>query len=396
MTTVEASQTTAMEIPEERNQLGENIGVELERGEQASSELEIGEPFDPEQIEVQTRSMTIGLMISRLRHKAIDLDPEFQRRRGIWTDVRQSRLIESILLKIPLPTFYAAEDEDEAWAIVDGIQRLTAIARFIDPSTTDDSQLRLSGLEYLGLQFDGKTFKDLTPKMMRRLEETEIVVHVIRHGTPEVVKDNIFARINTGGIPLSAQELRHALIGGRARTLLRDWASDKSFLKATAYGVSSDRMTDRELVLRFIAFRLTKASDFRPTDFDRFLGQAMRAINSMDEAELLAQKQAFDRAMNVATTIFGDDAFRKRYRKEDSRSPINKALFDAMAVSLSELSAGEQDLLIKRRDQVKDQFIELMSDRDFERAISQGTGDQAKIRLRFAQIKRMLRSLADA
>jgi hypothetical protein len=396
MTVVEVPTAMAADIPEERNALGINIGVELEREDQSAATPEIGEPFDPDLIEVQTRSMTIGLMISRLRHKAVDLDPEFQRRRGIWTDVRQSRLIESILLKIPLPTFYAAEDEDETWAIVDGIQRLTAIARFVDPSTTDDPQLVLTGLEYLGAQFDGKIFGDLTPKMMRRLEETEIVVHVIRHGTPEVVKDNIFARINTGGIPLSAQELRHALIGGRARSLLRNWAADDTFLQATARGVSSDRMNDRELVLRFIAFRLTNAGDFRPMDFDRFLGQAMRAMNTMDDKELETQKEAFDRAMQVATETFGDDAFRKRYRKEDGRSPINKALFEAMSVSLSELSHQQQDRLIERKEQVKDGFITLMGDRDFERAISQGTGDREKVRLRFARIGELFRTVADA
>ncbi|MCP9340343.1 DUF262 domain-containing protein [Stutzerimonas xanthomarina] len=395
MTNAEAPQAYTQTISEERNQLGENTGVELEREDQTGSLGEIGEPFDPDEIEVQTRSMTIGLMISRLRHKAVDLDPEFQRRRGIWTDIRQSRLIESILLKIPLPTFYAAEDEEENWSIVDGIQRLTAIARFIEPSTVGDGQLKLIGLEYLGQQFDGKIFKDLTPKMMRRLEETEIVVHVIRHGTPEVVKHNIFARINTGGIPLSAQELRHALIGGQARTLLRDWAKDERFLQATAYAISDDRMSDRELVLRFIAFRLTKATDFRPIDFDRFLGQAMREVNTWSEKELLLQKNAFDRAMEVSADIFGDDAFRKRYRKDDGRFPINKALFEAVAVTLSELSINEQNLLVERSDQVKDQFIELMADRAFERAISQGTGDPAKVRLRFDRIQKLFWSVMD-
>lgn len=388
--------TSPHEISEERNQIGENTGVELEREDLSGPPIEIDEPFDPEQIEVQTRIMTIGLMISRLRHKAVDLDPEFQRRRGIWTDVRQSRLIESILLKIPLPTFYAAEDEDESWAIVDGIQRMTAIARFIDPSTTGDEQLYLTGLEYLGKQFDGKTFKDLTFKMMRRLEETEIVVHVIRHGTPDVVKDNIFARINTGGIPLSPQELRHALIGGQARILLRDWANDKLFLKATAHAVSDDRMTDRELVLRFIAFRLTKAQNFRATDFDRFLGQTMRTINTWDEKEVFFNKRAFDCAMGLAHTVFGDDAFRKRYKKTGARFPVNKALFETVSVNLAELSAKEQRLLGQRKEHVKDKFIELMSDREFERAISQGTGDQSKVRVRFSRIQQIFRSVLDA
>ncbi|MCH4024817.1 MAG: DUF262 domain-containing protein [Acetobacter sp.] len=383
-------------IHEERNELGENTGIELERADATASTGEIREPFDPEKIEVQTRSMTIGLMISRIRHKAIDLDPEFQRRRGIWTDARQSRLIESILLKIPLPTFYAAEDEDETWAIVDGIQRLTAIARFIDPASTGDTPLILTGLEYLGLQFDGKEFGQLTSKMMRRLEETELVVHVIKHSTPEVVKDNIFARINTGGVPLSAQELRHALIGGYARTLLRDWANSKSFLEATSYAVSPDRMTDRELVLRFIAFRLSKADDYKSADFDHFLGQAMRSINVMNELELFDHKIAFDKAMKVAFQIFEDDAFRKRYRVEDSRSPINKALFEAIAVNISELSDQDQCKLVDRRIQVKKGFLELMANREFDRAISQGTGSIAKIRLRFEKIKELFQDLLHA
>ena len=121
----------------------------------------------------------------------------------------------------------------------------------------------------------------------------------------------------------------------------------------------------------------------------------MRAINTMDEAELLAHKAAFDRAMNVATAIFGDDAFRKRYRREDSRSPINKALFEAMAVNLSRIVGRYAGFVDRTARHVKSQFIELMSDRDFERSISQGTGDIAKVRLRFSLIHQMLRNISD-
>jgi hypothetical protein len=134
---------------EERDALGRGTGVEVEQVEPFDGQTTVNEPFDPDKIEVQTRQMTIDLLLSRIRHKAIDLDPEFQRRRGIWTDQRQSRLIESILLKIPLPTLYAAEDGNENWAIVDGIQRLTAICRFVDHEAIGDSRLILSGLEYL-------------------------------------------------------------------------------------------------------------------------------------------------------------------------------------------------------------------------------------------------------
>lgn len=132
---------------------GTASGVEqelpLEQGD-----LLIAEPFDPDAIEVSTRSMTIDLLLSRIRDHAIDLEPDFQRRRGIWTERQQSRLIESLLLRIPLPTLYAAEDEKEGWAIVDGIQRLTTITRFMDPEAINETPLRLTGLEYLGTAFN--------------------------------------------------------------------------------------------------------------------------------------------------------------------------------------------------------------------------------------------------
>ena len=156
----------------------------LSRCSLIDAQPDVNEPFDPDKIEVQTRQMTVDLLLSRLRHHAIDLDPEFQRRRGIWTDQRQSRLIEFILLKIPLPTLYAAKDENEDWVIVDGIQRLTAIGRFVDHEAINDTRLELSGLEYLG-QFTGKRFEDLIPRLKRRRTETELVDHVIRHGTPD-------------------------------------------------------------------------------------------------------------------------------------------------------------------------------------------------------------------
>src|SRR5215470_3329923 len=116
------------EIAVELDFSGRSVGVELEIPEEA-----IREPFDPEKIDVTTRNPTVDLLLSRVRRDVLDLQPEFQRLAGIWTPQAQSRLIESMLLRIPLPTFYAAESVESAerWVIVDGIQRLTTIARFV-------------------------------------------------------------------------------------------------------------------------------------------------------------------------------------------------------------------------------------------------------------------------
>ena len=379
---------------EERDVLGRGTGVEVEQVESTDAQPDVNEPFDPDKIEVQTRQMTVDLLLSRLRHHAIDLDPEFQRRRGIWTDQRQSRLIESILLKIPLPTLYAAEDENEDWVIVDGIQRLTAIGRFVDHEAINDTRLELSGLEYLG-QFTGKRFEDLIPRLKRRVLETELVVHVIRHGTPDSVKDNIFARINTGGLPLSRQELRHALISGKARALLRDWAKIDEFQRATAGSVPDDRMTDRELVLRFVAFRLTPPQIYRSGDFDRFLGDAMRKLSNLDDVEIQDIETAFKAGLSAAYEIFGRDAFRKRYREGDGRYPINKALFEAVAVNLAALDSAQRATLVDRKQDVIAGFIGLMNYRNFDDAISQGTGDIRKVHTRFGLFEIMLRKILE-
>lgn len=383
------------ETPEEGTSFGKPSGVEQELLFEDVSELPIQEPFDPNEIEVATRSMTIDLLLSRIRSGAIDLAPDFQRRGGIWTDRQQSRLIESLLLRIPLPTLYAAEDAEENWAIVDGIQRLTTIARFIEPQLVHLPPLRLSGLEYLGNTFNGQYYEDLPTRLKRRLRETELVVHLIRHGTPQEVKFNIFARINTGGLPLSSQELRHALIPGKAREYLARLASTVAFKEATAHSIKDERMADREMVLRFLAFYLNPPEDFRAYDFDRFLSETMRLIGEFSDVQLNAIENQFTEAMEAARLIFGDDAFRKRYRPEDSRLPINKALFETISVSLATLSDSERHKCIVNRDLIKDEMREALRDRDFEAAISQGTGGIRKVRMRFETVSRIFQRAAN-
>lgn len=335
--------------------------------------------------------MTVDLLMSRVRSGAIDLAPDFQRRAGIWTNERQSRLIESLLLRIPLPTLYAAEDEVETWAIVDGIQRLTTIARFVDPDAIRESRLSLSGLEYLSKEFDGATFEDLPPRLKRRIRETELVVHVIRFGTPEEVKFNIFARINTGGMPLSSQELRHALVPGRARNVLREWASTDEFKEATGFSIRDDRMADRELVLRYIAFASSSYQRYANKDFDDFLRRAMKEINNWSDSKVRLMREDFIGVMRCAYETFGQYAFRKYYGAHQSRYPINKALFEAIAVGIGSLSASERRVLASKGKIVLERFALVMRDSKFDSSISQGTGDPGKVRYRFSVVEALLR-----
>src|ERR1700722_6109755 len=370
----------------------EGRSTDVEREE--SGEL-IQEPFDPAEIDVQTRQPTVDLLLARLKRGVLDLQPDFQRTAGLWSDANQSRLIESLLLRIPLPTLYAAESGEEGWAIVDGIQRLTTIARFVDPEVIGAKPLKLRGLQYLQ-QYEGMRYDDLPPALQTRINETELIVHLIRAGTPEPVKFNIFARINTGGRPLTPQELRHALIPGQARELLKKLAGTPAFLDATQGSVSPKRMADREMVLRFLAFRLTPPEQYTRGDLDAFQRQAMRMVNDLPAEEIERLSNEFAEAMRAGQEIFGKHAFRKRFRGQEYRSPVNKALFESVSVNLALLPRYELNELIRRSEMTADRFLNLMESGDFTWAISGGTGDVKKVRRRFGAIKDIFRGVLES
>ncbi|MGH3770734.1 MAG: DUF262 domain-containing protein [Pseudonocardiaceae bacterium] len=375
-------------VAQELDSLGQATGVETEADDSALAE-DINNPFDPEKIDVVTRTLAVDYLLSRIRTQLMDLQPDFQRRAGIWTNKAKSRLIESLLLRIPIPTLYAVETEDGSWSIVDGVQRLAAIAEFVEPVVIGAQPLQLTDLEYLD-KCEGMFFDDLPGRLQARLREAELVVHLLRRGTPEAVKFNIFSRLNTRGLRLSAQELRHALIPGKARRYLKEWAESSAFLDATGRSIRGDRMADREMVLRFVAFRLTEPESYVSQDFDEFLRDAMKALNRFSPAEVDRLEHDFTIAMVTARDTFGMHAFRKRNPGGGGgRFPVNKALFEAVSVNLAALSEQQRQCLLERKDKIDEKFMGLMGDVDFQIAISQGTGDVAKVKRRFRRIQEL-------
>lgn len=350
-------------------------------------------PFDPEDIDVVTRTPNVNLLLSRLSSDRLDLEPDFQRKSGIWNAQRMSRLIESLLLKIPLPTMYAAESKagDDRWIIVDGVQRISTIASFVNPSLVPKLGFeKLVGLEYLE-EFEEFTYEDLSPRLQTRIQETEFVLNLIRRGTPEPVMFNIFARINTGGAPLTRQELRHALTPGEGRVLLKELAESDSFKTATGGRVRSDRMEDREMILRFIAFYLAGVESYtRTTDFDGFLTGALKDLSKLGAKRRGTVARTFDRALGTASQLFEDHAFRKSLPGDERRAPINKALFEAVLAALASTTAAQQRALVSRTPLIRKRFRGLLDDPDFVAAISQGTGDYRKVQLRHERVRKAL------
>ena len=359
-------------------------GVEVEREDES---LPIEHPFNPEKISIATKNPTIDLIVSRIKENEIDLEPDFQREQ-MWDNLRKSRLIESLLLRIPIPAFYVAADDEDRWKVVDGIQRMSAINGYIQ------NEFLLRKLEYLSV-FEGKRYDDLPRAMQRRIRETELVVNVISPSTPVGVMFNIFLRINTGGVPLNSQEIRNALTPPHVRDYLKGLAQSDEFLRATEGSIGSKRMSDRECILRFLAFHIDPWSNYATSteDLNTYLTNAMNKISVLKQQERDQFAADFKKAMDAGFRIFGRGTFRRR-SDEHSRSPVNKALLETWGVALANCSPEQIEILVSKQDAIKKESAHLMNeDGDFINAISYSTGNQKRVEKRFSTVEHLVRSM---
>ena len=305
----------------------------------------------------------------------------------MWGRIRKSRLIESLLLRIPIPAFYVAADDEDRWTVVDGIQRMSSINDYIN------NTFSLGKLEYLK-DFEGKRYEDLPRAMQRRVKETELVVNVISPSTPDEVMFNIFLRINTGGVPLNSQEIRNAIAPPHVREYLKDLARSDEFLKATENSIRSKRMADRECILRLLAFYMDSWNNYSDSaiDLNTYLTKAMKNLGEIRQKERDDYATNVKKAMDAAFRIFGRDAFRRRY--SDWRTPVNKALLETWGVALAKCSPEQIEMLVSKRDAIKMEAERLTNeDSDFIDAISYGTGDRKRVEKRFTTVENLVRSM---
>ena len=342
--------------------------------------------YDPDKINIFTREPTIEQLLRRINEDALDLAPDFQRHANIWKDDAKSRLIESILIRIPLPAFYIDATNEDKWLVVDGLQRLSALKQFMS-----DKKLKLCGLEYL-INLEGKNYDEIGRRYQRRVEETQVTVYLIEKGTPPEVKYNIFKRINTGGLPMSPQEIRHALNPGKATKFLAKLATSNEFEQVTNLSDSRKmRMEDREFILGSVAFMLTSYKNYQSETRDLFLTKALSKINNMSESELGAIENNFKKAMVAAWEIFEINAFRKVSQKQKKKFPINKALFEVWSVNLSLLSDEQLDILKQHKEQLIEKFRNYVDDdREFLTSIAQAA---EKIEYRFKIIEKIIQEV---
>ena len=233
--------------------------------------------------------------------------------------------------------------------------------------------------------------------LQRSIEETQVVLHKIMPGTPTDVKFNIFKRINTGGLVLEAQEIRHALFQGKPSDFITELAKSEEFVAATEHKINPRRMLDRDFVNRFLAFYLLGVENYGTKeygqDLDTFMSKAMAVIYDKSDEELEQIKTQFKKAMTLSKSIFGKVAFRKVYRNHKRIPPINKAYFDALSTQFALLNNKEVSSLEENKIKFKEQLkIRIGNDESFFLSLTSSTGNKGNTQYRHNCIKELIQN----
>ncbi|CAA6825940.1 MAG: Unknown protein [uncultured Sulfurovum sp.] len=364
--------------------------LEIEK-DKVSNELNddghVVNPFSTKDIKITNATIALSSLISRLKYDEIDLNPDFQRHANLWSRKQMSRLIESILLKLPLPVFYFEVADPEKWVVIDGLQRLSTLKKFIVDN--DGNGLKLTDLEFLDL--NGKNYNQLDRSLKRIINETQVITYQIEAQTPKEVRYSIFNRINTGGLTLNTQEIRQALNQkGQGVKFLQEISEDETFQKVV--GVSSKRMRDRELILRYIVFKLSIFENYQFGKMREYLDKAMEKLDLIeDKDDLVKIKNDFIDTLKFTVEVFGENhKFSRSIANKVQTKTLNQSLFDVITICFSEIK--NKELFLERKEIFLEKFIKLIEEEqgEFSKAITEGTSDRVTIETRFRIMNRLI------
>lgn len=355
------------------------FGTELEIEDIADIQNEI--PYNVQDIRVDQKMITIYQIEHWIESKTLNLSPEYQRNL-VWDKNRKSALIESLMLKIPIPAFYLDEDVDGLKNVIDGMQRLSTIHEFLNDGFSLRKMQYLSGCE-------GKTFSQLDIKFRSRIEETALAVNILDERCPQMVKFDVFRRVNTGGVPLNPQEIRNIMAKPTVRVLLRDMAMSEEFCEATKSKVKDIRMGAQELCLRYLAIMLNY--DWEKRKIKNYFGllktmdSTILELNNMTEGQRNEILRDFKRVMFQCQLVLKELSFCKL-----DNNKINKSLFTSWAVALTFLKV-ENYKIEKNAHLIREKYIEILEAQgEFYDSITSSTGTKKHIYIALETIIKIL------
>ena len=336
-------------------------------------------------VKTQNIEYDLETMVKKIDKGVIKLNPEYQRNHR-WSNETSSRLIESLILNIPIPVIYISQDidvDDEdvegvaRYSVIDGQQRLTSIYKFFK------GEYALEGLETLN-GLNGTYYKDLPSFLIRRLEERTIKSLRIDSTVDAQVKYDIFERLNSGSVKLEPQELRNATCRGEFKDLIKELSKNEIFTKISQLSKNSAKvrkMEDQELVLRLFSFAHNHGYKKYSGGIKHFLTDEMKKFNDFSTEEIGILKGNFLKTIVLINKQFGDMPFAKYRVNENGEykrmSTFNVAVFDAVVVPFYNLVVQDKNTNVSYNE-----FKALFANVEFFSSVETSTNDVTKVKTR--------------
>lgn len=331
----------------------------------------------------------IETLFNRYKKGTLILQPKFQRKYVMQKSLA-NKLIESLLLDVPLPMFYFAEEEGGKVSVIDGQQRLTSIFAFIDDRWTNEkngniSSFKLSGLKVLS-DLNGKSFKDLNEENQNKILYTSVRVVTIKKESNPDLKFEIFERLNTGSTPLNEDEIRNTVYRGSFIDMLAELEEDKIFNELVNKPNFKNRMLYRGMILRFFAFYEKTYLKYKPS-MKQFCNKFLEEKRNINEKDVAKFKKVFKDTIELVKECFGKNAFRRIVKDESSNdcnivsNTINMSLFDIQMCGFTKYSKSQ---IYPHLEEINEAMMNLMlSDPKFIDSIQLKTSNSDMVEYRF-------------
>ncbi|HEY0983586.1 DUF262 domain-containing protein [Schlesneria sp.] len=324
-------------------------------------------PPEQRRLHTETVDYSVDTIVAALRSGAIKI-PVFQRR-YVWTNAQASRLIESLIIQCPIPVVYLSQGSDEVYQVVDGNQRLNSLLRFLE------NDFKLTGLTAYP-ELEGNSFSELDPRFQRHIVNRTVRCLIILKDTHPQVKFDVFERLNSGAVQLTAQELRHGIYHGDAIRLAGECAKSKTFQKLVSVS-QNKRMKLEELVIRF--WSLAEGYQQYRKPLSAFLNRYCESHRSLNKSDQSRITELFSSTVNEVSSLFGDLAFAVFDENAGVLSRFNAAVYDCQMVGVGTLLERPNRLRLSRKA-ARERMISLFNNSDFQNMISRATSDDKNVK----------------
>jgi Protein of unknown function DUF262 len=329
-------------------------------------------PLRDRKVVTQPYDLAIDAIIVQVKSQILFLRPLSERpkfqRLYVWPDTLASRLVESILLNVPIPPCYLSENEEGELDVIDGQQRIYSLYRYLD------NQFPLRGLQALP-ELDGKRFFELPNKEQRKIRTHTLRCVVITNESHPEIKFDVFERLNTSTMPLSAQELRNCVSRGSLNDLLEELSFENSWLLIRGRKSPDKRLADEEMILRYFSFQIQPRQDYR-TPLKNWLNDTAKSGRRLNQQSIADLKLKWQNSTQVALTWFSPSAC---FRRPGGKA-INRALFDLVMYTASQTSITVAQI---KKDEFNAKFAEILNNDEFQDLISRSVDHKKRTERRF-------------